>query len=247
MKLIPTSLAFLVAAFATTGITHAQILTTGLFSTDSVLTLAGTPTNEVYAVAFGSSTASVTTGNGYVFLEDPVRGGIAPVTFGTTSGTLESAFFPAASGTTGDLNFDAVLNTNRLANSGTLVLGGLTAGTTYNLLLLEADTRSGFNPGSVHSFSVTDKGVTSATQQFLSTAANGSNALAPNLGGYIMDTFTATNVSETLTVNQPNGNQLTSILLETAAVPEPSSYALVLMGVAFLVGVLKLRNQRNQV
>jgi hypothetical protein len=239
MKLLPSTLAVLLIGVATITTVNAQTFTNGLFSTDSVLTLAGTTGDEVYGVDFGSSTASLTTSNGYVFEADPRDGGTLPVTYGTGNGSNGGFFAPT---TTGDANFDAVLNSVQLGgNNSTLVLGGLTAGTAYNLLVLDADQRTGFAAGSVHTVGITDNGVTSAAQTFLSAGTGGSNLLAPNVGGYVLESFTATGTSETLTIDQANGGQLNGILLETAAVPEPSSISMVGMAMALMVVVLRRR------
>jgi hypothetical protein len=213
----------------------AQTFQTGTFSTDSVLTLAGTPSNEVYAVAFGanglSGGATVTTGNGYVFSADPGNGGPANVSYGNAqAGGASGTGTPLAAG---DANFATALNGFDVPGNGALVLKGLTVGLTYNLLLLDDDNRSGITGN--RSFSATDGSVTSASSQFEFDSEAGSGN--PNFGGYILETFTAASTSEDLTINQPNGNQLNALVLENApvAIPEPSSFALLLGEAVFLV------------
>ena len=68
-------------------------------------------------------------------------------------------------------------------NSGTLVLSNLTAGATYNVLFLAADTRSGVG---TRTYSVSFGGVTSPSQSYAFPAGS------PSLARYILCTFTAT-------------------------------------------------------
>jgi hypothetical protein len=125
---------------------------------------------------------------------------------------------------------------------GTLTLNGLSGDTTYNLLLMDVDNRTAIVGN--RTFSITTNSLTSPTQQFEFDSQDASGS--PNIGGYIMDTFTtgAGQTSEIVVVNQADGNQLNSILVETdntPAVPEPSSSSLILMGIALMVVVLRHR------
>ena len=99
----------------------------------------------------------------------------------------------------------------------TLVLNNLTAGQNYAVQLIigeqVGDNRSQF---------YTDDTATSPT------------VFAHAGPQYILDTFTATGSTETLQahVGGSNGAQLTGFIVEQ--VPEPSTYAMILLGVAFL-------------
>jgi hypothetical protein len=246
MKLLLPTLASLLIGVATITTVNAQVFTSGTFSTDSVLTLAGSPADELYGVAFGNSIHSTTdTSNGYSFFEDPGLGGTAPVTYDPGHVAAASGFMGTA--TTGDANFNAVLNGAEVPAGGTLTLNGLSSDTTYNLLLMDDDNRTGITGN--RTFSITANSLTSPTQQYEFDSQDASGS--PNIGGYIMDTFTtgAGQTSETVVVNNGDGNQLNAILLETdntAEVPEPSSSSLILMGIALMVVVLRQRGAARQ-
>jgi hypothetical protein len=109
---------------------------TGTFTGDSVLSLAGAVSNEVYGVDFGGSGAQ-TTANGYKFSDY------------ATSGNMSIAGSPPSFGgyltggaTTGDAALDSILTHGlygSTANTGTL--NNLTVGQAYTVLALLADTR----------------------------------------------------------------------------------------------------------
>jgi hypothetical protein len=233
-KLATSLLGAIALAVISTSSAHGQAtFTSGTFSTDAVLTLAGPSTSELYGVAFASG-SNVTTGNDYSFLKDPVNGGTVPVSYGTGINAQTPGFMGSA--TTGDANFDTVLNKGETPGNGSLVLGGLTLGTTYDVLFLDDDNRSGI--GGNRTFSVTDGLSSSASQQFQFTAQNGSGT--PNIGGYILEQFTASGTTEDLTLNQGNGSQLDAILVTTATVPEPAVWSMLLVG-----GVLALAFRKS--
>lgn len=254
MKLLPAPLAVVLVGVATITTVNAQILANGTFSNDSVLTLAGTPSNEVYGVAFGanglSNSSSVTTSNGYVFSADPVNGGPANVSY--DGGRNAQAGGASGSGTplaTGDPNLATALNGFEVPANGpnALVLNGLTAGLTYNLLVLDDDNRGPTITGN-RTFTLTDSNGSapvSATQQFEFDSENAAGGTPgnPNFGGFIEDTFTATGTSYTVDITQGNGGQLNGLLLETvpSAVPEPSSYTLILLGLGLMALVYQRR------
>jgi hypothetical protein len=182
----------------------AQILwaAEGVFTDDSVLTLAGTPANEVYGVDFGGS-GPVKTTNGYTFNDYAVTGNM---TLSGTSGASYNAFL-SGGGTTGDTNFDAVLNYGIYGGSDIYgTLNNLTIGQRYNVLALAADTRG----GTAEVFGLTDDLTISPTQVFSFPAGT------PDIGGYIEGTFTATDTNQLLTIFSPNNIQYNGILLEKA-------------------------------
>ena len=110
--------------------------TTGTFTNNTVLALAGSTANELYGVSLGNSTAQTTT-NGYSFAVDSS----SHISY-SVSGSYSN--FLGGGGTSGDSAFDAVLTHGRVGSgTGALVLNNLTSGVTYQALFLLADTRSG--------------------------------------------------------------------------------------------------------
>jgi alpha-L-rhamnosidase len=179
---------------------------TGTFTGDSVLSLAGAVSNEVYGVDFGGSGAQ-TTANGYKFSDY------------ATSGNMSIAGSPPSFGgymtggvTTGDTALDSILTHGlygSTANTGTL--NNLTVGQAYTVLALLADTRGALAGGST--FTVTDGVTTSPSQQY--AFANGS----PSVGGYILGTFTATATTQSYTVENGDNTQFNAVLLITNTAP----------------------------
>jgi len=184
---------------------------TGTFTNDTVLSLAGTVSNEVYGVDFGGSGAQ-TTANGYKFADYATSGNmsIAGTGFNLYGGYL------AGGATTGDTALNSILTHGLyggVVNAGTL--NNLTVGQAYKVIVLLADTRGGAAGGST--FTLTDGVTTSPSQQY--AYANGS----PSVGGYIMGTFTATATTQPLTVENGQNTQYNAILLETDPNPPPPS------------------------
>ncbi|HEX3801192.1 MAG TPA: hypothetical protein VH413_21045 [Verrucomicrobiae bacterium] len=186
----------------------------GTFTGTSVLSLAGTPAQEVYGVSLGDNTPR-TTANGYSFDSYPS----VNASYGGSSAYGFNGFL-GGGGTSGDSGFDGVLNNGELGiNGGTLTLSNLSVGTIYNVLFLEADTR---NVGT-RTFTITSGSTSSAAQSYAFAAGS------PSLGGYILCTFTATNSTPTFTYPQATyGYQLNAILVTTTtATTSPSlSYSL---------------------
>ena len=157
----------------------------GTFTDDTVLSVAGVASNEVYGVDFGGS-GSQTTANGYTFNDYATSGNM------TLVGGITSYNNYLIGDTTGDSSFDAVLNYGVYGgNSIYGTLQNLTIGQQYNVLAVEADTRSG--SGGVQ-FQVTDDLGFSPLQTFAFTGGT------PSIGGYIMGTFTATATNEIFTM-----------------------------------------------
>jgi hypothetical protein len=152
-------------------------------------------------VSLGSPVAHITA-NGYNFGFSSTN-----ISYGGSS-AYGFVGFLGGGGTSGDANFDAVLNYGELGiDSGLLVLSNLTVGASYNVLFLESDTRSG--EGS-RSFSI-GFGSTTASSPAQSYASPGGVA---NLGGYILCTFTATAATQTFTNKQGGyGYQLDGVLV----------------------------------
>jgi alpha-L-rhamnosidase len=189
---------------------------TGTFTNDTVLSLAGAVSNEVYGVDFGGSGAK-TTANGYRFADYVTAGNmsIAGGGFGLYGGYLTGG------ATTADAALDSVLTHGlygSAANTG--ILNNLTVGQTYTVLALLADTRGAAAGGST--FTVTDGVTTSPSQAY--AFANGE----PAVGGYIIGTFKATATTQAYSIENlasAENSQFNAILLEkSAAAPAPTNY-----------------------
>jgi hypothetical protein len=158
---------------------------TGEFTDDSVLSVAGASSNEVYGVDFGGSGAQTTT-NGFTFNDYAASGNM------NLSGGLSSYNnFLGGGGTTGDSSFDSILNYGIYGGNdiyGTLL--NLTIGQRYNVLAVEADTRGSTGIP----FSFTDELTESPAQTF--TFPGGT----PAMGGYCLGTFTATGTNQLFTM-----------------------------------------------
>lgn len=228
--MIKTIALLITGAITATVCVNAQTFTSGTFTSDSVLNLAGPSADELYGVSFGNASAE-TTANGYTFSADPGLGG--PANTSLYGGQTDVNFLDGA--TTGDAGFNAVLNDADVPgpSPSSLTLDNLTIGLTYNVLYLDTDDRTGVSAN--RSFSITDGSVTSPSQLYSDPAG----AAATIDGGYILETFTATATSETIADNQPNGAQLNGILVE--AVPEPSPLAMLATGVCGLFVLIRFR------
>lgn len=186
----------------------------GAFSDNSVLALAGPVSNEVYGVDFGGS-GPQTTANGYTFNDNVTSGNMA-VGNNPSSYSFYMAGTAAPGATTGDSALDTILTYGLYGgtdNTGTL--SNLTIGQTYTVMVLLDDTRGPAAGGSV--FHVTDGVTVSPGQQY--AFANG----VPNVGGYIMGTFTAQATTQPLTILNVLGaaSQYNAVLLETGIAPPP--------------------------
>ncbi len=214
---------------------HAQSYQNGIITDNTFLTLAGPASSEVYGVNFAGS--AQTTLNGYFFAADPNNGGTAPVTYagGGADAQVPSPTFLGGGGTSGDSSLDAILGSGEVPgpSPSVLVLNGLVPGTTYKLLVFDADTRNGINQD--RAFSITHNSLQSPSQVYAYFQGTG------GMGGYILDTFTALGSSESININQPNGAQLNGILL--AQVPEPGVFGMFLSGFALLGWRMRKRNR----
>ena len=172
----------------------------GTYTSDSVLSLVGSTAQELFGVTLGGSSAQQTA-NGYTFASYPST----HISYGG-SGAYAVSGFLGGGGTSGDSAFDTVLGDAELGiNNGVLTLNGLTSGTTYNVLFLEADTRTGMG---TRTFQITTGSASSPNQSY---AFQGGN---PSLGGYVLCTFTATGSTQTFTNTAAGyGYQLNAVLV----------------------------------
>ena len=182
----------------------------GTFANNSVFSLAGAVSNEVYGVDFGGSGAR-TTANGYKFSDYATSGNMsvagAPPSFGG---------YLTGGATTGDAALNSILTHGvygGAANTGTL--NNLTVGQAYTVLALLDDTRGGAAGGST--FTVTDGVTSSPSQQY--AFANGT----PSVGGYVMGTFTATATTQSYTIENGANTQFNVVLLESNLAPAAGS------------------------
>ena len=179
----------------------------GTFSDNTVLGFAGTVANEVYGVDFGGSGLE-TTANGYTFNDYAASGNVS------VAGTVNIFGGYEGSTTTGDLNFDTILNNGINGSSAnTATLNNLTVGQAYTVLVVLDDTRTSGAGGP--NFNVTDGVTASPTQSF--AFPNGT----PAVGGFIMGTFTAKATNQPLTVLQAGNSQYVAILLEKGTATAP--------------------------
>jgi hypothetical protein len=189
-----------------------------VFTDDTFLSLAGAVANEVYGVDFGGSGLQTTT-NGYSFNDYATSGNM------TLGGNLSSYnSYLSGGGTTGDNSLDAILNNGIYGESDIYgTLENLTVGQRYNVLAFAADTRG----SSGIQFGVTDELSFSPLQTFSFPGGT------PNLGGYVMGSFTATSTNQLFIISgqvQYNGILVekvpaTAITLVTNTLPASAAVA----------------------
>ena len=216
---------------------HAQTFSNGNFTTDSVLALTGSSSQELYGVGLAGNGG--TTANGYTFLDSGTAVAQADIT-NVDAGAGYTGFLNGSPATSsGDTGFDGVLNSGHYGGAQTYTLNGLTGGLTYSLLIFTADNRTN---GGFADFQITDGAAVSNVQHYFYSNGNGNGGV---IGGYILETFTESgtggNLSHSFTVSNPNsGIELEGILVGQE-VPEPGTYALLGLGLAALVVVAKAR------
>ena len=209
--------------------------TSGTFTDNTVLAMVGPTANVVYGVNFGGT--AVTTANGYTFGTDDFSN-VGHAALGGGANQL-SAYpdYLSGGGTSGDASLDNVLTNGLYGDAGqtkTATLNNLTIGTTYKVLTLLADTRN--NPAIIgRTVNVTDGGAGTINQTYAYLAGS------PNLGGYVLGTFTADAATQSLAqvisdLNSPQGSQFNGLLVAT--VPEPTILGLLGLGA---VGILSRR------
>jgi hypothetical protein len=234
------TLATLGSAFFCSG-AHAG-LSTGDFSSDSVLALTGTTSQEFLGLTFGLSSPMTTDGGlGYTFSGSPSD--ISETSFGPSY----SAYDFLQGSTTGDANFDTILNNGQYSpvhfDTESFTLSGLTNGDTYNVLVLTADDRG---VDARYTFGISDGASNSATPNYTFAPARETQ------GAYLLDTFVATRATHTFSVSAvgspsetggagDSNLELSSILVGQIAAPEPGTVALLLGGLGVLAFVIRRR------
>jgi len=213
----------------------AQFFTTGIVTGDSSVETVGT---VVEAYNFGGATKTI---NGVTFIGtnningtftgytmngpgiDTTGGGIVPTVGGGVDSNLSASLQ--------NLEASGVHNS---AGNLTFSVTGLTIGQSYSLQLFinanASDARSqAFKDGAVTSPTVTAGGNKAGNPSF-----NGGNNTGNN-PPFIIDTFTASSTSETLAAQFGGGAgaQFSGFVLEL--VPEPSTWAMLGLGVAALI------------
>jgi hypothetical protein len=238
-SIITKNLILLSLSLCAIGGAKAQTFSNGTFTTNEVLSLAGTTAQEVYGVDVEGSSSS-TTSNGYTFVASgPNSAGEADITgiddvSSSNGGGGDFGFIPTGV-STGDTTFDSILDTGTYTDTPeTYTLNKLVGGDTYSVLIFSADNRGG--AGDTR-FSITDGGATSSSQNYFFPGGSGgtsSNGESQAEGGYVIDTFTegAGDTSHDITVG--NNYELEGVLVEnvtpTTTTPEPSTFALLGLG-----------------
>jgi hypothetical protein len=227
MKSTSSSLLAVAVLMMLAGNTQAQVLTAGAFALDGSSVINLGPVQYAYNLSdqftsFFPDLPPATTLNGPLF---PVTyTAIDPFVTSSSDFSLTTTGFDTTNnkdGTGATINpGDPLYNLQARGVFGTptLTLNGLTVGTKYALQLVigeqPADNRS---------------------QIWTDGSVNSPQVFAHSGPQYILDVFTATAATETLHANIGGGGgaQLTGFALEQD-VPEPSTYALMLGGLAFL-------------
>ena len=247
MKTILNSLGIFCAAVASANAATLAFEGNTTVTSDAALDVAFSKPSAVLvqAVTFGGSAQTVsTTGGQTINFTVGATGGNVNMPAAPSSSTVvynaglqnNSALF---AGTTGDAQFDAVLDSGAWHNNGsdatqpmTLRLGGLTIGQTYALSLFSADART-----------------SDRSQAYWDTFSGGtfsggtSGSFSQNPAIMTIATFTADAVYQDIFIQETDaiGNDDTNLSGFTLyAIPEPSS-ALLLTGAGLLIGFRRSR------
>ncbi len=126
------------------------------------------------------------------------------------------------------LTYGSGMTQNKAGSTIALTMNNLTMGSTYAVQLWYNDAR-GDGVGRTEVFSSTDGTTTTST----TLSANVGTAAAPAAGQYVIGTFTADGASQVITAVASINAQVNAIQLRQ--VPEPSSIALLAVGIAGLL------------
>jgi len=197
--------------------------------TTAEATLGGQTGTIISASDFGAGNQIVTLSNQVINFIDGT-GANATVVGG--NGTFSSAF----TGSTGNTNFDTVLNgANYDSAAGTkqITLSGLTAGKQYSVQLFGLDDRGAQN---------------NRTFSFSDFSGHSSGTITTGLNQYVIGTFTAASAFQTITENLPNNGNINALVvrdLTVSAAPEPSQFACLAFTALGMAGLLLKARKRT--
>ena len=235
----------LLGAFVLTVPAKAQIFTVGTFTDDSILSSIGSSANEVAGANFNAGPTE--TINGYLLTSTSSGGNGDPIDLSGYGAGFSGFLGGNGNGvltTTGDSDFDFVVGSGAYSTqTGVITINDLTAGT-YEVLVLSDDDRtdnSGATDVSLEDNSKTSESLYGGFPGGTGNPSSPGAATNQFEGAYLTDTFTVApgQTSHTLTFN---GAYVNAILVES--VPEPSTDALLGMGLAVLVVALRRRSAR---
>ena len=139
---------------------------------------------------------------------------------------------------TGNTDYDALLGPTRASvDPGVLTFNNLTDGQEYQVQLWANDSR----------FIPTLYGRTTTVQDpdggSLVTLLQNDGGTSPNLGQYVIGTFTAGGTTQVINIDGSVGPNITAVQIRVAAVPEPSSFGfgLVVLG----LGMARARSRKR--
>ena len=192
-------------------------------------TLGGQSGTIISAADFGAGTQIVTLTGGQTISFDGTSSANATVVGG--NGTTTGAF----TGTTGNTNFNSVLNGfnyDSAAGTKQITLSGLTAGKQYSVQLFGLDDRGGNE--------------SSRTLSFSDFSNNSSGAITSGANDYVIGTFTAASSFQTITESVPSGGNINAVVVrDLSAAPEPSQFACLAFTALGMAGLLLKARKRT--
>lgn len=159
-----------------------------------------------------------------------------------TPGTGNGNFTPLPTGPSVSAGFSSVVQEGVFSsgNAGTITLSGLTLGNTYDVQIFDRSNDGGATGGNAES-----------TNLLSSNSVNIFDYQTDGTGQFVTGTFTATGTSEIIDISSASG-PFTPVIgainveqLNAAAVPEPSTYALLLSGALVALVFFNIRTRRT--
>ena len=191
-------------------------------------TLGGQTGTIISASDFGAGNQIVTLSGGQVINFDG-SGANAVVVGG--NGIYNGAF----TGTTGNTNFNSVLNGfnyDSAAGTKQITLSGLTAGKQYSVQLFGLDDRGSTQSSRILSFS--------------DFSNNVSGPITSGANDYVIGTFTAASSFQTITESVPSGGNINAVVVrDLSAAPEPSQFACLAFTALGMAGLLLKARKRT--